>query len=298
MPDVDFSQPAVESEPTFFSSQINAARRFTLDLKPPASTPLAVVCGGSERCAADFRIDRSTFRYYCVEFVVAGRGTLRLNGKEHALSAGDLFIYGPGVPQYIVSDPSASLVKYFADFTGRRALPLLRGNKLAPGSIVQTSDPREIMRLFDDLITTGLRRGTRGRQLCALLLEQILHCAFETLIPARSLGSKAFATFTACRRYVVDHHLDLTDIRDVADACGVDVSYLCRLFQRYARQSPYQFLTRERMTTAGRLLCEDGLLVKQVAERLGYSDPFHFSRAFRRVQGVSPLAFQRLSERR
>jgi len=37
-----------------------------------------------------------------------------------------------------------------------------------------------------------------------------------------------------------------------------------------------------------------GMLVKQVASRLGYDDPFNFSRKFTRVLGISPKKFTHL----
>jgi AraC-like DNA-binding protein len=36
------------------------------------------------------------------------------------------------------------------------------------------------------------------------------------------------------------------------------------------------------------------LLVKQAAAQLGFNDPFHFSRAFKKVFGLSPEEFRRL----
>jgi AraC-like DNA-binding protein len=41
-------------------------------------------------------------------------------------------------------------------------------------------------------------------------------------------------------------------------------------------------------------LRNSGALVKQVAEQVGFVDPFHFSRVFRNVLGVSPSVFRRL----
>lgn len=48
------------------------------------------------------------------------------------------------------------------------------------------------------------------------------------------------------------------------------------------------------MNDAAELL-DEGLLVKEVAERLGFADAFQFSRAFKRVHGVPP---GRLQQRR
>ena len=51
---------------------------------------------------------------------------------------------------------------------------------------------------------------------------------------------------------------------------------------------------RLRMTRAAALLREPGVLVSKVSDELGFSDPFHFSRTFKRVFGVSPSDFMAL----
>src|SRR5450432_2520479 len=282
MSDIDFSSIRVnEPEPSFFSAQIAEARRFCLDLNPPRSTRLAVACGGREHCSPDYRVERDSFQFYSVELVAAGHGTLMLDGVTHALGPGDVFVYGPRVRHCIMSSPRPRLVKYFVDFSGKMALQVLRACGLVPGTIVQTSAPDTLVRLMDEMIATARQHGPCGPQICALLLEQMLLRLFETSVPASSLETKAFATFQTCRQYIADHHLQIDGLAAVSRACGVDVSYLCRLFRRFDRQGPYQYLTRLKMATAADMLQGPGVLVKQVAAELGFSDQFHFSRAFR-----------------
>ena len=72
---------------------------------------------------------------------------------------------------------------------------------------------------------------------------------------------------------------------------------LCRLFHRFSDDSPYQLLLKLRVNLSVDLLLGTDLLVKQVAERAGFDDPFHFSRVFKRMQGISPAAFQRMHKR-
>ena len=71
-------------------------------------------------------------------------------------------------------------------------------------------------------------------------------------------------------------------------------TFLCRLFSRFDNQSPYQYLMQLKMGAAAQRLQQEGTLVKQVAYELGFSDPFHFSRAFKKVFGLSPAAFRKL----
>ena len=66
------------------------------------------------------------------------------------------------------------------------------------------------------------------------------------------------------------------------------------MFACYDHQSPYQFLLRLKMNLAAERLQNPAALVKQVAAELGFADAFHFSRAFKKVLGVSPQGFRRL----
>src|ERR1700690_602474 len=97
------SQPK-SAAPEFFSPQVSAARRFFLNLNPPKRTPLSVVSGGCEDCAPDYEIHRPTFPFYSIEYVVRGRGTLKLQNRSYTLRPGSVFSYGPGVRQDINAD--------------------------------------------------------------------------------------------------------------------------------------------------------------------------------------------------
>jgi AraC family transcriptional regulator len=73
----------------------------------------------------------------------------------------------------------------------------------------------------------------------------------------------------------------------------VETSSVCRWFRRYQGTSPYQYLMRRKMNLAAEHLIENGGLVKEAAQRLGFADPYHFSRAFKSVHGVAPQALLR-----
>jgi AraC-like DNA-binding protein len=283
-----------EAGPEFFSLQVREAKRFYLDLAPPATVALAVVSGGYERCAPDYAIHRPSFPYYSIEFVARGTGQLRLGQAEFALSPGAVFSYGPGISQDIATHPADPLTKYFVDFTGTRAEELLRQFAPTLGSTGRVSTPGEIQEIFDKLIENGQRATRFSAALCATLVEFLMLKIAECQTPAEAAQTPAFATYERCRRHIQTHYARLKTLADAARQCHVDPAYLCRLFRRYAQQSPYQFLMRLKMNLAADRLQDPGMLVKKVAAELGFDDPFHFSRAFKQVFGVSPEAFRRL----
>jgi len=281
-------------EPDFFSLQVREAQRFYLDLAPSPTESIAVVCGGYERCAADYAIHRVNFPYYTIEFVARGKGAVTLGGQEYPLNVGAVFSYGQDIAHDITTDAADPLGKYFVSFTGSLALELLRQNALGPGHVGRVFAPSEIQEVFDELIRNGLKHTYFSASLCVKLLEYLIIKIAESLIPWHGVETPAFATYQRCYRYIRANYSRLRTMAEVARECHVDPAYLCRLFRRYAHQTPYQFLMRLRMNLAAELLQNPELLVKQVAAELEFGDPFHFSRTFKKVFGLSPEEFRRL----
>lgn len=276
--------------PRFFSALVSSARRFYLDLSPPRRIPLAVVSGGCEHCAPRYQVRRRDFPYWGVEFVAGGEGVLHMGRRIWSLAAGTVFVYGPGIAHEITHDPQRPLVKYFVDFSGTRARPLLGEAGLVPGVACQTSAPAEVAALFDELIRTGLRGAPRDPRLAPLVLEQLLLRLGDTAIPHGSSTTAAFATYRRCRNLLEGRWMHLRSLGQLAAECHVDAAYLCRLFRRFDHHSPYKTLQRLRMNLAAQRLLT-GTPIKAVAAELGFSDPFHFSRVFKGVMGLSPSRF-------
>lgn len=281
------------AEPEFLSRQVTAARRFYLDLRPSPDRPLAVVCGGWEECAPDYEIDRDSFPYFSIEFVTRGRGEVALGeGRARRLEPGALFVYGPGVAQRIRSCADAPLGKYFVDFAGARARRLLADAGLAPGAVVALGPTGEVREAFELLIRLALDGDARAEDACALQLELLVFLVARALRPDSPAERRARSTFERMRRHIDAEFLSLRGLTEVAAACHVNASHLCRVFRRFQGEQPFRYLQRQRMRWAAGRLDGDGKLVREVADELGM-DPFQFSRVFKRVHGVPPSVFAR-----
>jgi AraC-like DNA-binding protein len=284
-------------KPNFLSTQVTDARRYYLNLAPRPGAALEVVCGGVERCRGDYVIERSGFRYLAIEFVAEGLGQLHLAGHDYRLRPGMAFAYGPGVRHVIRNDPQRPMLKYYVDFVGRSARRLLRESPLSEGRAVQVSAPQEILGVLEDLQRSGVAQSPFSPAICAQLVGLlILKLSGQSLAPGAA-EARAFPTYERVRQHLEQHFAEFTTVEDVARACHLDVSYLCRLFQRFHHASPYQVLLRLRLNKAAGLLLDQGLRVKEVAGRLGFTDPCNFSRAFKRIYGVSPERFVKVGRR-
>jgi AraC-like DNA-binding protein len=278
----------------FFSGSVRKAQRFSLDEPPRVVNSFAVVGGGREFCSTVYSVHREAYPYYAVEFVARGRGRLTLNGKSHNLSAGVVFSYGPGVRHHITTDSRDLLEKYFINLSGTRALQLLAEADLSPGTVTQVSSVSDIQSIFDTLIRDGVRGNSASCTLCASLGEYLLKKLADLSMTPGTRPSPAFATFERCRQYMLAHFRRLRSLEQIANECDIDQAYLCRLFRRFDRQAPYQYLLRLKMGFAAERLRNPKLLVKEAAASVGFEDPFHFSHVFKNVFGTSPDVFRRL----
>jgi AraC-like DNA-binding protein len=83
-------------------------------------------------------------------------------------------------------------------------------------------------------------------------------------------------------------------VSSLAVRIGVSRSTLAKRFADLVGEPPLTYLTRWRMSLAADLLVEqDTATVGDVGRAVGYSDPFTFSAAFKRVRGVNPSEFRR-----
>lgn len=275
------------------SQQVRAARYFVLNLVPKPREPLTLVMGGREQTEPDYVVSRASYPFYVIEYVVAGRGTARLGPRQHALQAGMVFALGPAMPCRIETDPHEPLVKYFLALGGSAVPRRLRQSGLGLGAARQLAAHAEITSVFEDLVREGQRPGPRASRICATLFELLLLKIEDASTLVQHASEPSREAFLRCKALIDAGAERLASLEEIARATGVEASSVCRWFRRYQGTSPYRYLLRRKMNLAAEHLLEHGGLVKEAAQRVGFADPYHFSRAFKAVHGVAPQALLR-----
>ena len=84
--------------------------------------------------------------------------------------------------------------------------------------------------------------------------------------------------------------LSLTELANVAELSPHRFS---ELFKRSVGTSPHQYVIRERISEAKRLLATRRISIVEVALTLGFASQSHFTHVFHKVTGTTPKRFQR-----
>ena len=94
------------------------------------------------------------------------------------------------------------------------------------------------------------------------------------------------------RDYLHAHFGEPLTLSVLANQFGCSRSTLIAAFEKTNGESVMCYLSRLRIDTAKRLLCETELSVGEIAARCGYRDQGYFSKAFRHEEGMSPTAYR------
>lgn len=95
-------------------------------------------------------------------------------------------------------------------------------------------------------------------------------------------------------RYMAEHVADSVKLPDLARHTGLSRQHLIYLFNRETGQPPIEYFLRMKMQRAAQLLDLTDLTVKQVGHAVGLSDPYYFSRLFKRMMGHSPSQYRQI----
>lgn len=77
-------------------------------------------------------------------------------------------------------------------------------------------------------------------------------------------------------------------VSDLAKKCGCSDSHFRAIFRKEMGVSPKSYIKKTKMDYAVRLMRDENMMVKQVADILGYNDIYEFSKQFKTVYGKPP----------
>lgn len=259
-----------------------------LAMSDTALAPLARACvslAGVSRLCREYRIGRRNPPYHVVLCTLAGRGVLRLEEGECSLAKGSLACLPAGASYEYRLDGSEWTILWFHLRRRKRWLAFEnRGVRVEAHRFF--AHLRSHTEAILDESLSGARDARRAvelhAELAALHLDRTL--AGETSPVAarheealRALWTKVDATLW-----------ERWSVARLARKMHMAPGHLHRIVLDIHGETPMAFVAGMRMRRAESLLRRGGMTVTEVAERVGYSDAFAFSTAFKRWKGVPP----------
>lgn len=124
----------------------------------------------------------------------------------------------------------------------------------------------------------------------ALLLMQYI----QKLAAFLSTDKETNETANQMRLYIEQHLLQPLSIDDLAAHVHISRSRALHLFKEFYHTSPYRYYFSLKMELSLPLLSRTSLPISEIAKQLGFNDSQHFSSAFKKHYGMSPLHYRKM----
>lgn len=232
------------------------------------------------------------------EVILVERGPYRceLNETELVLARGQVLVIKPGDwHQDHLRHGQRHYVLHFrilgAD-AGKRAIPLFRSGVAAGEQICGGDYSREAW-VLDQLRREALSGAHYAGAVQDSLLEALFWRLLRGLDPlAVSPELRQLPVLETQREEIagvlasfVDRN---PDVQELAAALHLSPRHLTNRCRQLFGQSPARLLLQLKMRRADELLEHRALRVSEVSDALGFVNPFHFSRVYRRLHGHAP----------
>ncbi len=247
-----------------------------------------IFMAGYEECAPDYIVERTGFPAWTLEVVAGGYGYFREGKLMRRLQHGSVFTHGPGISQHFGNDAERPFRKYFFVRGGTDFPANWYAAGLRPGGVLQLGSVAPLVGILGRIIDEGAHSDAQtGRVVDGL--EQVLLAQIERHQgTAKGAKSASRVVYDSAMEILLREYRTLYSLTDLAKRSGYSGEYLCRIFKKYHGESPYQVLLHRKMSAAWLLLRDGQIQVSAVARELGYDDPLHFSRVFRKIMGCAP----------
>lgn len=258
-------------------------------------------------------------RLYDFELLYVSKGTAatEMEGHRYILHEGDLIFLAAGVyHQNEVISSSASFIGIHFDFFDEIEILTEEDMIINEGSAEIKSIAEEAVtlpfhaiskeplykpssscvQLMATLVQEFSKRPPGYELMCRALMLQILTALLRTQITKRfeDLSAHTMQIKALMNEIQASPEKDWNN-KVLAKRMNVHEDYMSKLFKKVTGSSPKAFVQLTRHHLARQLLSETNISIEAISERIGYHDAHYFSRAFRKHEGIPPVAYRKLS---
>lgn len=264
-------------------------------LERPITQELLCMRAGYQGASPAHYIPRPTGSYdYILIYCTHGRGWLEVEGHTWTVEKHCAFLVPCHVPHKYGADPDDPWANYWVHFQGRLADEYTRLILPSSGSpVIHLPRHQDITACIEQLYQYMSQVHTYAVMVAAAgALSQLLG-----IIQLRMRSSEL-------RSRTVDESLDKTvefmhsnlarrlTLKELASIAGMSQNHYGALFGQRYYSTPMDYFNRLKIQRACEMLTTTSLRIAEVGEQLGFTDPYYFSRLFKKVMGISPRNYR------
>jgi AraC-like DNA-binding protein len=255
---------------------------------------------GWEKCTPSHSFGPASRNHYLFHYVLSGTGELvaedsKGDSQTYAIKSGQGFMIFPNQITTYTADLNVPWEYVWMEFDGLRvkeALEISGISQNLPVYHARSKDIREDM--MNEMLYIVRHKDDSPIHLVGHLYLFLDYLMRSSMSMDLSKGNKLQDFYLQQSiTFIEQNFQNNISVEDIAAFCGLNRSYFGKIFKKAMGTTPQQFLLTYRMAKATELLKLTHLSIGDISNAVGYDDQLHFSRAFKKVYGISPREWRK-----
>lgn len=241
-------------------------------------------------------------------FVASGTSAWRIAEEDHTFARGTIFFIPAGTPYCMKATEKNGLVAVNFDFT-QSDPPLNNTFPTVSKAEYEATGPIEhidfeknsfsapmvvsgnlLEHRIENLVSEFEQRKIFYREKSSAILKDIL---FEMLRQFTTDSSGENHATDKMIAYIRENYMHPITNRDIASCVQYHEYHANRLMIRHTGTTLHKYLNDFRVEHAKIYLSTTTISVSEIAEKTGFGSVSHFSECFKKITGISPLAYRK-----
>lgn len=238
--------------------------------------------------------------YISFMYVFSGSCTYYINNEIYHVKKGDTLIFNPGVSHGKYVAPGEDIVELQITFDNICMKNIQRNHLIPQNTFPLISLHKYELDVFKccyDIVTEQekdeLGKDLILKSLVMKLIVLILKCIYDDNPAKENVGvslepyDKTTMVNTIIS-YMIENYKCQISLDKISKNMYLSPVYISKIFKEETGESPINYLINLRLSKAKELLDSGELSIKEIAERVGYTDAYHFSKLFKKHFGYPP----------
>ncbi|WP_035769818.1 AraC family transcriptional regulator [Butyrivibrio sp. NC2002] len=231
-----------------------------------------------------------------IHYVISGKGKLYIGNKIFKVHENQIFYIPQDVSAYYEADMEDPWSYKWMHIGGDTLHDVLKEIGLSKSNpVLDIKEPYDSSFLSFDQIVQNIFDHYEHEQYCIGKMYELIDY-FKSVYGAPDDTSAENQQLNYVRtviKYIQLKYSEQIHMDDIANTCGLNRSYLSRLFHDATGKTIKGYLLSYRMKTAQNMLKATHHPISYISSAVGYNDIFTFSKAFKKFAGVTPSEYRR-----
>ncbi|WP_105616188.1 AraC family transcriptional regulator [Vallitalea okinawensis] len=244
--------------------------------------------------------------FLTINYITSGTCDYIINDKSYLAKKGDIIILNPFTSHYkeITSTEDVSIFHFGLNDIEIKGVEKNRLQTSCPVLSIKKYK-QELYNCYHEIMTVQEKKDIGWELLNKALILKFLIIILKELSPINSEKIEHYFNFETYDKhtvvetiitYINENYMKKVSIEQFSQSTYLSSNYISKIFKEITGDTLINYLINLRIEKAKQILEEGHFTIQEVSQKVGYEDPYYFSKLFKKKYGCSPSEYKAQKE--